>query len=168
MIRRPPRSTRTDTLFPYTTLFRSRKDRRATEGAGRRHLRPPAALCRQDPRPRIGGDAERCDGASAYPDEGHLRRQSVDRLPRRQGRGDPLGHPRRQMRHAALVLVAATALAGCAASERRSPASVADAAPAVDRDPYPSTYHAPVADRIALVGATVLTATGEEIANGTV
>src|SRR3546814_3371052 len=32
MIRRPPRSTRTDTLFPYTTLFRStaRLARRAT------------------------------------------------------------------------------------------------------------------------------------------
>src|SRR3546814_828531 len=28
MIRRPPRSTRTDTLFPYTTLFRSADDRR--------------------------------------------------------------------------------------------------------------------------------------------
>src|SRR3546814_2345497 len=28
MIRRPPRSTRTDTLFPYTTLFRSRYVRR--------------------------------------------------------------------------------------------------------------------------------------------
>src|SRR3546814_1245104 len=27
MIRRPPRSTRTDTLFPYTTLFRSRRGR---------------------------------------------------------------------------------------------------------------------------------------------
>src|SRR3546814_3186118 len=27
MIRRPPRSTRTDTLFPYTTLFRSEKSR---------------------------------------------------------------------------------------------------------------------------------------------
>src|SRR3546814_8353596 len=27
MIRRPPRSTRTDTLFPYTTLFRSRQHR---------------------------------------------------------------------------------------------------------------------------------------------
>src|SRR3546814_9718191 len=27
MIRRPPRSTRTDTLFPYTTLFRSRRCR---------------------------------------------------------------------------------------------------------------------------------------------
>src|SRR3546814_14765711 len=26
MIRRPPRSTRTDTLFPYTTLFRSTAD----------------------------------------------------------------------------------------------------------------------------------------------
>src|SRR3546814_14565149 len=26
MIRRPPRSTRTDTLFPYTTLFRSHAD----------------------------------------------------------------------------------------------------------------------------------------------
>src|SRR3546814_8043739 len=26
MIRRPPRLTRTDTLFPYTTLFRSRQD----------------------------------------------------------------------------------------------------------------------------------------------
>src|SRR3546814_2805844 len=28
MIRRPPRSTRTDTLFPYTTLFRSLATRR--------------------------------------------------------------------------------------------------------------------------------------------
>src|SRR3546814_5279560 len=28
MIRRPPRSTRTDTLFPYTTLFRSGADQR--------------------------------------------------------------------------------------------------------------------------------------------
>src|SRR3546814_3540556 len=32
MIRRPPRSTRTDTLFPYTTLFRSH--RRKAESAG--------------------------------------------------------------------------------------------------------------------------------------
>src|SRR3546814_5326438 len=28
MIRRPPRSTRTDTLFPYTTLFRSEEKQR--------------------------------------------------------------------------------------------------------------------------------------------
>src|SRR3546814_4858446 len=32
MIRRPPRSTRTDTLFPYTTLFRSEDKRRASSG----------------------------------------------------------------------------------------------------------------------------------------
>src|SRR3546814_2587863 len=31
MIRRPPRSTRTDTLFPYTTLFRSRLTPNAPE-----------------------------------------------------------------------------------------------------------------------------------------
>src|SRR3546814_17391644 len=30
MIRRPPRSTRTDTLFPYTTLFRSIADKMPT------------------------------------------------------------------------------------------------------------------------------------------
>src|SRR3546814_7562708 len=55
MIRRPPRSTRTDTLFPYTTLFRSRRGgggadrplpRRPAEEAGVRVLGPrpgPAA-----------------------------------------------------------------------------------------------------------------------------
>src|SRR3546814_1778696 len=40
MIRRPPRSTRTDTLFPYTTLFRSIDDHRQPavriDGAERR------------------------------------------------------------------------------------------------------------------------------------
>src|SRR3546814_10554468 len=36
MIRRPPRSTRTDTLFPYTTLFRSQRGcRRRSSGARR-------------------------------------------------------------------------------------------------------------------------------------
>src|SRR3546814_5903898 len=35
MIRRPPRSTRTDTLFPYTTLFRSRVDQQGRGSAGR-------------------------------------------------------------------------------------------------------------------------------------
>src|SRR3546814_14849732 len=36
MIRRPPRSTRTDTLFPYTTLFRSPLDLDDAEPAGGR------------------------------------------------------------------------------------------------------------------------------------
>src|SRR3546814_10253537 len=35
MIRRPPRSTRTDTLFPYTTLFRSPAGTRGRDIAGR-------------------------------------------------------------------------------------------------------------------------------------
>src|SRR3546814_12746014 len=34
MIRRPPRSTRTDTLFPYTTLFRSHGPLRGTYREG--------------------------------------------------------------------------------------------------------------------------------------
>src|SRR3546814_16030164 len=38
MIRRPPRSTRTDTLFPYTTLFRSSG---AAIGASNRPAKPP-------------------------------------------------------------------------------------------------------------------------------
>src|SRR3546814_1317557 len=40
MIRRPPRSTRTDTLFPYTTLFRSRPGvrRRGVQARSRRRL----------------------------------------------------------------------------------------------------------------------------------
>src|SRR3546814_5758960 len=33
MIRRPPRSTRTDTLFPYTTLFRSQEEFGRSTGA---------------------------------------------------------------------------------------------------------------------------------------
>src|SRR3546814_15572527 len=37
MIRRPPRSTRTDTLFPYTTLFRSHRPRLASDGSARAH-----------------------------------------------------------------------------------------------------------------------------------
>src|SRR3546814_6604999 len=54
MIRRPPRSTRTDTLFPYTTLFRSRRaggDRRAgrlSGGAGGLPARTDAGRHRDD------------------------------------------------------------------------------------------------------------------------
>src|SRR3546814_13503181 len=40
MIRRPPRSTRTDTLFPYTTLFRSVKKYGAR--TARSHVGAPA------------------------------------------------------------------------------------------------------------------------------
>src|SRR3546814_10304229 len=45
-IRRPPRSTRTDTLFPYTTLFRSPVSRRP----GPRIRKPPKASARKTSR----------------------------------------------------------------------------------------------------------------------
>src|SRR3546814_4663914 len=49
MIRRPPRSTRTDTLFPYTTLFRSPLDVRRSVGVAPLVLRvgPGAELAQQ-------------------------------------------------------------------------------------------------------------------------
>src|SRR3546814_14406994 len=43
MMRRPPRSTRTDTLVPYTTLFRSRRWAEADRGA----VRVPEAFLRR-------------------------------------------------------------------------------------------------------------------------
>src|SRR3546814_3429165 len=66
MLRRPPRSTRTDTLFPYTTLFRSfvlhcGAPRR--EPAGRPRRRPTSAAMRrvsrgQNRAGRFGGGKE--------------------------------------------------------------------------------------------------------------
>src|SRR3546814_5431596 len=60
MIRRPPRSTRTDTLFPYTTLFRSHRNSepgvtiitRTRDNSNRKQTRyiapiPPAVELRQ-------------------------------------------------------------------------------------------------------------------------
>src|SRR3546814_982796 len=69
MIRRPPRSTRTDTLFPYTTLFRSGPASGCAAAAGaarngarplplpssrRRHNDPPLAVA-QRARHHAGG-----------------------------------------------------------------------------------------------------------------
>src|SRR3546814_8138948 len=67
MIRRPPRSTRTDTLFPYTTLFRSAqvprlRRRHPPHGpppavAGERHPRDVEGRGRREPaqRERVRG-----------------------------------------------------------------------------------------------------------------
>src|SRR3546814_2392506 len=71
MIRRPPRSTRTDTLFPYTTLFRSARraggairDRRA-EGelffAGLKRFRAKANGSKYRKRLRIPAKAGRSE-----------------------------------------------------------------------------------------------------------
>src|SRR3546814_1989156 len=70
MIRRPPRSTRTDTLFPYTTLFRSR------DGGHHRDLLQPVqraaakALVRQAKRIErlpVAGQCKPEPGASRQP-----------------------------------------------------------------------------------------------------
>src|SRR3546814_2683286 len=59
MIRRPPRSTRTDTLFPYTTLFRSQHQARDLQAGGaaadrRSHPVVPAAGALQEAAPQEG------------------------------------------------------------------------------------------------------------------
>src|SRR3546814_2896707 len=63
MIRRPPRSTRTDTLFPYTTLFRSC---RAVDAA-----RAQAARDRRRPVPRRRNERQRDRGARLSRSEEH-------------------------------------------------------------------------------------------------
>src|SRR3546814_2791440 len=73
MIRRPPRSTRTDTLFPYTTLFRSLSWRHFLLRA-RRGLRPPV--------PRLGHrPARRRHGAASRWHAPHFAGRAVRRCP---------------------------------------------------------------------------------------
>src|SRR3546814_11270014 len=62
MVRRPPGSTRTDTLFPYTTLFRSEIAHAAQQppGDARRPARPLGDLQRA-----VGRDRQREQTGSA-------------------------------------------------------------------------------------------------------
>src|SRR3546814_4433633 len=57
MIRRPPRSTRTDTLFPYTTLFRSR----GRSPAGQRNVDRRTLGHRRSPSPTEAPPARRSE-----------------------------------------------------------------------------------------------------------
>src|SRR3546814_8209203 len=79
MIRQPPRSTRTDTLFPYTTLFRSVREA----------IRKPRLRCLVL-RPR------RQFGVIAAVDEHTRQRRRVDfdRPARRPARDEQVGHHR--------------------------------------------------------------------------
>src|SRR3546814_3181759 len=65
MIRRPPRSTRTDTLFPYTTLFRSRPNVsppcKGGAGGGLRATRAADAGPSNHRRPAVRAPGERVD-----------------------------------------------------------------------------------------------------------
>src|SRR3546814_13760578 len=57
MIRRPPRSTRTDTHFPYTTHFRSVALRRYHHiGGQQRHAEPPFAIASRGQRHAVDPD----------------------------------------------------------------------------------------------------------------
>src|SRR3546814_11602926 len=71
MIRRPPRSTRTDTLFPYTTLFRSAE----RLGEQRAHLSDPLPRGHGGaPQPaRVAQDREQDDGSDEEHDDGQPR-----------------------------------------------------------------------------------------------
>src|SRR3546814_15358194 len=64
-IRRPPRSTRTDTLFPYTTLFRSLHQRLIGVPLRKAHQGLPGlAQTQQFPRPAL---IERIEAAQLTP-----------------------------------------------------------------------------------------------------
>src|SRR3546814_12060034 len=71
MIRRPPRATRTDTLFPYTTRFRSWGQ---VEGLARKDVaeQPQANLRTRQGAQVIGMDTEASSGGSSQFDEAPL------------------------------------------------------------------------------------------------
>src|SRR3546814_10308074 len=73
MIRRPPRSTRTDTLFPYTTLFRSFHLRLDDGVAGPPHQRPAAGSGNAH-EPRLAALHVADDGGAGVPLQ-HVTRQ---------------------------------------------------------------------------------------------
>src|SRR3546814_16089098 len=82
MIRRPPRSTRTDTLVPYTTLFRSRRARDVARLLPGRRIRTLPVGARVDP-----ADAARlpeaAEQASRLGSNAQVRQPRLHRLPRR-------------------------------------------------------------------------------------
>src|SRR3546814_7706262 len=67
MLRRPPRSTRTDTLFPYTTLFRScpgpRRNAQPARGARKARQHQPLGDPQQDQR---GGEQRENGGKDQH------------------------------------------------------------------------------------------------------
>src|SRR3546814_14497142 len=99
MIRRPPRSTRTDTLFPYTTLFRS------PPGSSRRRARPSPPSPRWTGRcRRVRGGVDSTSPAHILVERGPLRwgpgyaRQEQAAEARRRRARPRLGRPRRRAR----------------------------------------------------------------------
>src|SRR3546814_1658017 len=73
MIRRPPRSTRTDTLLPYTTLFRSRARHERRDGAVQGLLHPVVEDRARHPEP-LQRQARHAAAGCAGPRPEHWRR----------------------------------------------------------------------------------------------
>src|SRR3546814_17927614 len=93
MIRRPPRSTRTDTLFPYTTLFRSARVSGRLEA---RTLKAPPSL-------PLGGAGGKIAALRAHHAEALAARRLHD--PPALHLGDALGAERLQALHLRLDVV---------------------------------------------------------------
>src|SRR3546814_5301365 len=74
MIRRPPRSTRTDTLFPYTTLFRSEQPAECEHG-GEQCGDPQHARADDAQHTHLWSDAER--EKTDHDDEEHQRGEHI-------------------------------------------------------------------------------------------
>src|SRR3546814_13461895 len=93
MIRRPPRSTRSDTLFPYTTLFRSRARLLAAPDRNRHLVSHASVLNRARPGPKVFAQAKPgflkplppvCDDRhGAFGQPGVARGKSAPDVPRR-------------------------------------------------------------------------------------
>src|SRR3546814_1250937 len=100
MRRRPPRSTRTDTLFPYTTLFRSPDDPCRLDGLG--GIRRRACLRGGDARSRQALRTPGALGGELRPEGGVYGRRDD---------GDRAGRPR-ALRQGCRALPAAHAVGG--------------------------------------------------------
>src|SRR3546814_17900949 len=97
MIRRPPRSTRTDTLFPYTTLFRSRVRQRLSEKRNVQEVeRLREVLAEVAPDAMCAFVEEDAPASSRYEklinikDRGQLFRVDVDTIERIDAAGDEM------------------------------------------------------------------------------
>src|SRR3546814_18464849 len=126
MLRRPPRSTRTDTLLPYTTLFRSG----VVERVGDRVVPlGPDALAEHHRHPARGRKQLEivAEDAALLAEQGDLAREAVGRLhrpaiiperrivaPRRvEMEDDEIADILRQILHRAIIFVAQLGRASC-------------------------------------------------------
>src|SRR3546814_17772905 len=144
MIRRPPRSTRTDTLFPYTTLFRSRGDVGANGDfpVARRARRPVDRWQprRDDPRhiaPRLWHPLQpRLLSLPAAVDRHHQRRGGADAAVVQHAGAD---RRRRTVRDARFARAIPVGGRGCAVANRVGPRTVPPPLPPFLFSPPPQT-----------------------------